>query len=85
MIETGHGGEVGGVDVGGVGSGNQAVGVCGVADNASLDVLVRVLVHGLADGGEDGAVVLEGAVRERDWCMQRCYLNNESDIRCAHK
>jgi hypothetical protein len=58
VIETGHGGEVGGVDVGGVGSGNQAVGVCGVANNASLDVLVRVLVHGLADGGEDGTVVL---------------------------
>ncbi len=33
---------------------------------AGLDVLVGVLVHGLADGGEDGAVVLNRSIVTRD-------------------
>ena len=65
MVKTSHGREVGGVDIRGVGRCDQAVGVCRIADNACFDVLVGVLVHGLADGGEDGAVVLEGSEGER--------------------
>ncbi len=61
VIKTRHGGEVSGVDIGCVGCGNQAVRVGGVAHNARLDVLVGVLVHGLADCREDGAVVLGDA------------------------
>jgi hypothetical protein len=58
VVKTSHGGEVGGVDVGSIGSGDETVGVSRVADNARLDVLAGVLVHRLADGGEDGTVVL---------------------------
>jgi hypothetical protein len=58
VVEAGHGGEVGRVDIGSIGSGDETVGVGGVADDARLDVLVGVLVHRLADSGKDGSVVL---------------------------
>ena len=61
MIETRHGGEVSGVDIGGIGRSNQTVGVCRVAHNARLDVLAGVLVHGLANCREDGTIVLGDA------------------------
>jgi hypothetical protein len=59
VVKTSHGGEVCRVDVGSIGSGNETVGVGWVANDAGFDVLIGVLVHGLADSGEDGTVVLD--------------------------
>jgi hypothetical protein len=59
VVETGHGSEVGGGDVGGVVLADHGVGVGGVSDNDGLDVAGRVVVDGLADVDEDLAVVLE--------------------------
>ena len=77
MVQPRHCSEVGRVDIGGIGGSNQAVGVCRVAHNARLDVLVGEFVHGFADSGEDRAVVLrwgEGGVEGRGgrwWCVVR--------------
>jgi len=59
VVETGHGGEVGSGDIGGVVLADEGVGVCGVSDDDTLDVTVGVVVDGLADVDENLAVVLE--------------------------
>ena len=59
VIETSHRGEATRVESLGVLLGDERVGVGWVANDAGFDVLVGVLVHGLADSGEDGTVVLD--------------------------
>jgi hypothetical protein len=58
VVEASHGSEVCGVDVGGICSSNQAVGVSWIADDASFDVFVGVLVHGLSNCRKDCTIVL---------------------------
>ena len=79
MVKTSHSGEVGWVDVRGIGRCDQAVGVGGIADNACFDVLVSVLVHGLADGREDGAVVLEGSEVEK---LEHTGMRSQPNAKC---
>ena len=59
VVETGHGSEAGGGEIGSVGLADEGVGVGGVADDDSLAVTGGVVVDGLADIDEDSAVVLE--------------------------
>lgn len=59
VIESGHGSEVSGRDIGSVGLANKGVSVSGVSDNNGLGISGAVVVDGFTDINKDCAVVLE--------------------------
>ena len=59
VIETGHGGERGGREIGSIVLADESVGVGRVADNNGLGITSAVVIDGLANIDEDSAVVLE--------------------------
>ena len=59
VIETGHGGERGGREIGSIVLADESVGVGRVADNNGLGITRAVVIDGLANIDEDSAVVLE--------------------------
>ena len=59
VIETGHGGERGGREIGSIVLADESVGIGRVADNNGLGIASTVVIDGLADIDEDSAVVLE--------------------------
>lgn len=92
LVETGHGGEVGGGEIGRVVLSNQAVSVGRVSNNDGLGVASTVIINGFANINEDLAVVLEeiGTLHSR---ATRLGTNEEvvvdvlegsGQVRCAH-
>ena len=67
MVQTSHSSEAGGWEVWSVSLADESVRVGGVADHNGLGVTSAVVVDGLADIDEDGAVVLEQIATLHTW------------------
>lgn len=59
VVESGHGSEVSGRDIGSVGLANKGISVSGVSDNNGLGISGAVVVDSLTDINKDCTVVLE--------------------------